>query len=175
MRFYTRKQQPMKLNDIVSGKFYSDVSQLSQNLACWRFKNKKIVFTNGCFDILHRGHIDYLAKSADKGDVLVIGINSDTSVKKLKGTNRPIIDENSRGLLLASLLFVDAVVLFNEQTPKNIIEFIKPDVLIKGGDYKAEEIVGYDTVKNKGGKVITIDLLEGYSTSSIIQKIIATQ
>lgn len=165
----------MKTKDMVSKKYYSDVSQLLQKLACWRFKNKKIVFTNGCFDIVHMGHIDYLAKSADKGDVLIIGLNSDASVNELKGANRPIIDENSRGLLLSSLWFVDAVVLFSEQTPKKIIEAIQPDVLIKGSDYKAEDIVGYDTVKNKGGKVITIDLIEGYSTSSIIQKIIATK
>lgn len=151
------------------------MSEISQKLAYWHFKNKKIVFTNGCFDIVHKGHIDYLAKSADQGDILIIGLNTDASVKVLKGENRPIIDQNSRGLLLASLLFVDAVVLFKEQTPEKIIEFIKPDILIKGSDYHPEDIVGYEFVKKNNGNVVTIDFLEGYSTSKIIQKIVASQ
>ncbi len=165
----------MKINELISGKFFHDMSEISQKLAYWHFKNKKIVFTNGCFDIVHKGHIDYLAKSADQGDILIIGLNTDASVKVLKGDNRPVIDQNSRGLLLASLLFVDAVVLFQEQTPEKIIEFINPDILIKGNDYQPEDIVGYEFVKKNGGNVVTIDFLEGYSTSKIIQKIIASQ
>ncbi len=160
---------------MISEKFFHDMSEISQKLAYWHFKNKKIVFTNGCFDIVHKGHIDYLAKSADQGDILIIGLNTDASVKVLKGENRPIIDQNSRGLLLASLLFVDAVVLFKEQTPEKIIEFIKPDILIKGSDYHPEDIVGYEFVKKNNGNVVTIDFLEGYSTSKIIQKIVASQ
>ena len=120
---------------------------------------------------MHYGHVNYLAKAADKGDILIIGLNSDTSVKALKGDNRPVIDEKSRGILLASLRFVDAVVLFDEETPKNIIEYIKPQVLIKGGDYHPEEIVGYDFVSNTGGTVTTIELAQGFSTSAIIEKI----
>jgi D-glycero-beta-D-manno-heptose 1-phosphate adenylyltransferase len=165
----------MKINEMISEKFFHDMSEISQKLAYWHFKNKKIVFTNGCFDIVHKGHIDYLAKSADQGDILIIGLNTDASVKVLKGENRPIIDQNSRGLLLASLLFVDAVVLFKEQTPEKIIEFIKPDILIKGSDYHPEDIVGYEFVKKNNGNVVTIDFLEGYSTSKIIQKIVASQ
>lgn len=160
---------------MIGEKFFHDMSEISQKLAYWHFKNKKIVFTNGCFDIVHKGHIDYLAKSADQGDILIIGLNTDASVKVLKGENRPIIDQNSRGLLLASLLFVDAVVLFKEQTPEKIIEFIKPDILIKGSDYHPEDIVGYEFVKKNNGNVVTIDFLEGYSTSKIIQKIVASQ
>ncbi len=160
---------------MISEKFFHDMSEISQKLAYWHFKNKKIVFTNGCFDIVHKGHIDYLAKSADQGDILIIGLNTDASVKVLKGENRPIIDQDSRGLLLASLLFVDAVVLFKEQTPEKIIEFIKPDILIKGSDYHPEDIVGYEFVKKNNGNVVTIDFLEGYSTSKIIQKIVASQ
>ena len=165
----------MKINELISGKFYHNVTEISQKLAFWRFKNKKIVFTNGCFDIVHKGHIDYLARSADQGDILIIGLNTDASVKTLKGENRPIIDQNSRGMLLASLFFIDAVVLFQEKTPEKIIEYIIPDILIKGSDYNPEDIVGYEFVKKNGGNILTIDLLEGYSTSNIIQKIIASQ
>ncbi len=140
-------------------------------LARMRFRKQKIVFTNGCFDILHQGHIVYLSKSADAGDALIIGLNSDASVRKLKGIGRPVIDQYSRALLLASLSFVAAVVLFDEETPYELIRKIQPDVLIKGSDYRPEEIVGYDIVKAKGGEVLTIDFVEGYSTSSIIGKI----
>jgi len=136
-----------------------------------RFKNKKIVFTNGCFDILHPGHIVYLSKAADSGDVLIIGLNSDASVKKLKGEDRPVMDQDSRALLLASICFVTAVVLFDEDTPYSLIRFIQPDVLVKGSDYSPEEIVGYDIVKARGGEVLTIYFVEGYSSSSIHRKI----
>lgn len=136
----------------------------------WQNNNEKIVFTNGCFDVIHRGHVEYLAQAANLGSKLIIGLNSDSSVKRLKGKNRPINNEQARALTLSAFLFVDAVVLFAEDTPLNIIKQIKPDVLVKGGDYKPENIVGYDIVKNKGGKIITIDFVNGFSSSSIIKK-----
>ena len=141
-------------------------------LTFWRFKRKTIVFTNGCFDILHRGHIEYLSKAANNGDMLIVGVNTDKSVKKIKGSGRPYQDQKSRALVLASLHFVTAVILFNEETPYELIKLIQPDVLVKGGDYKPEEIVGYDIVKAKGGKVVTIDYTNGYSTSSILEKVL---
>lgn len=141
-------------------------------LSVWRFKERKIVFTNGCFDILHLGHIDYLSKAADLGDKLIVGINSDASVKRLnKGAARPIQDEESRAMLMAALHFTDAVVIFDEDTPCDLIKIIQPDVLIKGGDWKPEDIVGNDIVKAKGGVVTTIDYLPGYSTTDIERKI----
>jgi rfaE bifunctional protein nucleotidyltransferase chain/domain len=137
----------------------------------WKAEEKKLVFTNGCFDILHLGHIDYLSKAADLGDKFMIAVNSDESTRRLKGQNRPIQDEHARMMMLAAMEFVDAVVLFEEDTPKEIIEFIQPDVLVKGGDYSEETIVGADTVKKAGGDVHIIPFLEGYSTTSIEQKI----
>jgi D-glycero-beta-D-manno-heptose 1-phosphate adenylyltransferase len=152
----------------------ADREQLKSMLAVWRFQEKKIVFTNGCFDILHLGHIDYLSKAKDEGNILIIGLNTDNSVSRIKGKNRPITDENSRAKILASLQFVDAVILFDEETPYELIKFVQPDVLVKGSDYKPEEIVGYDIVKAKKGKVVTIDFLEGYSTTAIEKKIKST-
>lgn len=149
-----------------------NTAQLIPLLEQWRFFGKKVVFTNGCFDLLHLGHLDYLSKAADLGDVLIIGVNTDASVSRIKGPTRPVNDELSRTMLLAGLMFVDAVVLFDEPTPKEIIDFIQPDVLVKGDDYKAEEIVGYDTVMAKGGQVVTIPLVEGYSTTNLIRRII---
>ncbi|HNW54500.1 MAG TPA: D-glycero-beta-D-manno-heptose 1-phosphate adenylyltransferase [Bacteroidales bacterium] len=140
-------------------------------LSIWQFQGKKIVFTNGCFDILHLGHIDYLSKAKDLGDLLVIGLNTDASVGRLKGENRPIQDEVSRAMVLASLGFVDAVVFFGEDTPYNLIKTTQPDILVKGADYKPEDIVGYDIVTKKGGEVVTISFLPGYSTSAIESKI----
>ncbi len=144
--------------------------RLDRWLAVSRFKNKKIVFTNGCFDVLHRGHITYLAKAAALGNALVIGLNTDASVKRLKGPSRPVQDENTRALILASLGFVTAVVLFDEDTPYDLIKKVQPDVLVKGGEYKVEDIVGYDVVKGKGGTVTTIEMVEGFSSTGIIQK-----
>jgi rfaE bifunctional protein nucleotidyltransferase chain/domain len=138
----------------------------------WRFFNKKIVFTNGCFDLLHAGHIDYLSKAADMGDVLIIGLNSDESIKRLKGKHRPINDQNQRALILASLSFVSAVVLFDEDTPFNLISKIKPQILVKGGDYKPEQIAGVDVVRASGGEVKIIELLPGYSTTEIENRIL---
>jgi len=163
----------MKRLEIIRKKIfnYTDV-EFSRLLAIWKFQGKKIVFTNGCFDILHLGHIDYLAAASELGDLLIIGLNTDDSVHKIKGNNRPLQDEVSRAFVLASLGFVDAVVFFGEDTPYNLIQRIQPDVLVKGADYKPEEIVGYDIVKNKGGEIITIEFLEGYSTTAIEKKIL---
>jgi rfaE bifunctional protein nucleotidyltransferase chain/domain len=145
---------------------------LKRGLNVWRFQGRKIVFTNGVFDLLHLGHVDYLSKAKDLGDVLIVGVNSDKSAKMLgKGENRPITDQNSRATIMASLHFVDAVVLFDEETPYELIKTVQPDVLVKGSDYRVEDVVGYDIVKNKGGKVVSIDLLPGYSTTSIEKKI----
>jgi len=150
---------------------YTD-ADYQRMLSIWQFQGKRIVFTNGCFDILHLGHIDYLSKAKDLGDLLVIGLNTDLSVSKLKGKNRPIQDEVSRAFILASLSFVDAVVYFGEETPYNLIKTTQPDILVKGADYKPEDIVGYDIVTNKGGQVVTISFLPGYSTSAIESKIL---
>jgi D-glycero-beta-D-manno-heptose 1-phosphate adenylyltransferase len=149
-----------------------DREQLRRACALWNFKEMKVVFTNGCFDILHLGHIEYLAKAANLGDVLVIGMNSDHSVHMIKGDSRPINDEHSRSMVLASLEFVTAVVLFDEETPYELIKTIQPDILVKGRDYKIKEIIGHDIVLAKGGKVKTIELTPGYSTTGIEQKIL---
>jgi rfaE bifunctional protein nucleotidyltransferase chain/domain len=148
-----------------------DLTALKRKLAFWQFKSKPVVFTNGCFDILHHGHIDYLSKAADLGDILIVGLNSDSSVKKLKGDKRPVNNENDRAMILASLNFIKAVVLFEEETPYELIKAINPDILVKGSDYAVEKIVGYDIVKAHGGEIKTIDFLEGYSTSDLITKI----
>ncbi len=136
----------------------------------WRDKND-IVFTNGCFDILHLGHIHYLYKASNLGGKLIVGVNTDKSVQQIKGKNRPINNESSRANILASLAFVDAVVLFNEDTPKELIKLIKPNILVKGADYKITDIVGSDFVISNGGRVATIPFLKGYSTSQIINSI----
>lgn len=149
-----------------------DRNRLAVLLCEWSRTHKKIVFTNGCFDLLHLGHVDYLSKAADLGDILVIGLNSDQSVRRIKGDSRPITDEKSRSVLLAAMAFVSAVVIFDEDTPYELIRMVNPDILVKGSDYKPEEVVGHDIVEAKGGKVITIDFLDGYSTSAIEKKII---
>ncbi len=148
-----------------------DPAELDRLIAYWKFKGFRVVFTNGCFDIIHRGHIDYLAKAAGLGNILVVGLNTDASTRRLKGPSRPINDEQSRAMILAGLGFVSCVVLFDEETPYNLIKKIQPDILVKGADYKPEDIVGYDVVKAKGGKVTTLEYLPGYSTSLIEQKI----
>jgi len=146
--------------------------KLAHELMQWRFRSNTIVFTNGVFDLLHRGHVTYLAQAADLGDVLVLGINSDASAKKLnKGTTRPLQDEQSRALIAASLHHITAVVIFDEETPAELIKLVKPDVLVKGGDWKPEQIVGYDTVKAYGGQVLSINFVPGFSTTAIEQKI----
>lgn len=148
------------------------LEQLSQLRKAWKAEEQKVVFTNGCFDILHLGHVDYLEKASELGDKLIIGLNSDASVEGLKGPNRPINKEYARGRLLAALGFVDAVIVFHEDTPRNLIDAIVPDVLVKGGDYRLDEIVGANTVNANGGLVTTIDLVQGYSTTKLIQQIL---
>ncbi len=155
-----------KINDKIIS-----LEELKARIESWKANGEKIAFTNGCFDILHRGHVEVLAKTVDLGDKLIIGLNSDSSIKKLKEENRPIVDEKSRALLLAAFSFVDAIVLFSEETPINLIAEIKPDILVKGGDYEIQEIVGYNIVQGNGGEVITIPLTEGFSSTNIIDKI----
>jgi rfaE bifunctional protein nucleotidyltransferase chain/domain len=139
-------------------------------LAAWR-KEGEVVFTNGCFDILHLGHVDYLEKARNLGKRLVVGLNTDNSIQRLKGTARPICDETSRARVLAALSFVDAVILFDEDTPLALIEWIKPDILVKGNDYTVDKIVGANLVLENGGKVETVALVNGYSTTNVINKI----
>ncbi len=146
------------------------IEQLRLKVAQWRFKEQRIVFTNGCFDILHRGHIHTLMMAAEQGDRLIVGLNSDASVSQLKGPDRPIQDEMSRAILLAAMQFIDAVILFEEETPLQLIEQIKPDVLVKGGDYQKEDIVGAEILKKTGGEIITVPFLQGLSTTNIIKK-----
>lgn len=137
----------------------------------WQQAGKKIVFTNGCFDIIHLGHIDYLEKACQLGDKLVLGLNTDASVSCIKGPLRPVVNEYARARLIAALQFVDAVILFDEPTPLELIQTICPDILVKGNDYSIENIVGADFVIKRGGSVETIPLVEGYSTTSLIEKI----
>lgn len=157
--------------DIIESKIYT-TETLKKAIALWRFADKKIVFTNGCFDLLHLGHIDYLSKAADMGSILIVGLNTDASVSRLKGANRPLNNENSRLHILASLFFINGVILFDEPTPYELIKMVAPDILVKGGDYNVEAIVGYDIVKENGGEIRTIPFVPGYSTSAIEQKII---
>ena len=165
------QQIPIKKFEIIQSKIFN-LQSLQKQLHLWRFQSKKIVFTNGCFDILHYGHINYLSKAADSGTVLIVGVNSDSSVKKLnKGNTRPLQDEKSRATILASLSFVSAAIIFEEETPYDLIKLIQPDVLVKGGDWKPENIVGYDIVKAKGGEIISIEFVEGFSTTNIENKI----
>lgn len=161
----------MSLNKKLYNKLQT-VEQLKATLKIVNFRDQKIVFTNGVFDILHTGHVDYLSKARDLGHFLVLGLNTDASVKRLnKGPERPINNEKARATVLGALECVDAIVLFDEETPYDLIKAIQPDVLVKGSDYAIENIVGYDVVKAKGGEVITIDLSQGFSTTNIIKKI----
>ena len=137
----------------------------------WRATQKKIVFTNGCFDILHHGHLDLLARAAGFGNILILGLNTDSSVQRLKGPERPVTNENDRAFQVASLLCVDAVCLFDEDTPETLIKLLKPDILVKGGDYTIDKIVGADFVQHNGGSVEIIPFVEGYSTTGIIDRI----
>lgn len=157
--------------DKIYSKIYS-LEELKKEIVLWNKENKKIVFTNGCFDLIHQGHIDYLAKARDLGDILIIGLNTDSSVSRIKGSHRPIQDEKSRAIILGAMQFVDAIIYFDTPTPYDLINAIQPDVLVKGADYKAEDIVGYDIVMAKNGSVETLTFLDGYSTSGIEKKII---
>ncbi|MDQ3022232.1 MAG: D-glycero-beta-D-manno-heptose 1-phosphate adenylyltransferase [Bacteroidota bacterium] len=136
-----------------------------------RAENKKIVFTNGCFDILHKGHISYLNEAKSMGDVLIVGVNSDSSVRKLKGEGRPVNNENDRAFLLDNLRSVDYAIIFDEDTPYNLIKEILPEYLVKGGDWKEDDIIGSDIVKENGGKVVSLNFLENYSTTNILNQI----
>ena len=147
------------------------ITSLEKSFREIRLKNKKIVFTNGCFDILHPGHIHILSKAKSLGDILVVGLNSDLSVKKLKGDKRPLVSEDDRSRVLLSLRFVDYVIIFNELTPLKVIEKIKPDFLVKGGDYNENDVVGSDFVKAYGGQVEIIKFLDGYSSSNYIDNL----
>jgi rfaE bifunctional protein nucleotidyltransferase chain/domain len=149
----------------------SDLQSLKSLVNKWQKAGEKVVFTNGVFDLLHIGHITYLAKASESGDKLIIGLNSDSSVKRIKGESRPVNDQNNRAALLAALFFVDAVVVFEEDTPLNLITALMPDILVKGADYAVENIVGAREVMASGGEVKTIDFVEGYSSTSIIEKI----
>lgn len=159
----------MKFN--IKSKIFTDFQAFESTLKKWKSKNETLVFTNGCFDIIHHGHVDSLQKSATMGTKLIVGINSDESVQLLKGENRPIFDEHERAIILAAFTFVDAVIIFPEETPAKLIAQIIPNILVKGKQYEIHEIAGHDTVLNNGGKVVTLDLIPGISTSDIIQKI----
>jgi rfaE bifunctional protein nucleotidyltransferase chain/domain len=149
-----------------------DLVQIQRLCNIWRMKGDRIVFTNGCFDILHRGHVEYLHEAAALGDRLVIGVNTDASVKRLgKGDGRPYNDENSRAKVLAALRLVDAVVLFDQDTPLELIQNIGPDVLVKGGDYTEDQIVGAEYVRANGGEVRSLKLVDGYSTTRLVGRI----
>lgn len=161
----------MKWNKIINDKIFHSRESLVKVRNQWKHRQEKVVFTNGCFDILHLGHIDYLSKAADLGERLIIGVNTDASVSKIKDPNRPIIEEVTRLTKLASFAFVDGVILFDEETPIELIKSVRPDVLVKGGDYKISTIVGADFVKQNGGNVIVIPFLEGHSSTNYINKI----
>jgi rfaE bifunctional protein nucleotidyltransferase chain/domain len=149
-----------------------DLVQVQRAVNVWRMKGDRIVFTNGCFDILHRGHVEYLQEAAALGDRLIIGLNSDDSVRRLgKDTDRPLNDQNSRAKVLTALRLVDAVVIFDQDTPLELIQVIGPDVLVKGGDWKEEQIVGAELVKARGGVVRSLQLVEGYSTTALVERI----
>ena len=161
----------MKVSEIIQAKIIENIQDLLLLVNKWKQAGETLVFTNGCFDLVHRGHIDSLSKAADFGDRLLLGLNSDVSVRLLKGENRPLIDQQSRAILLASLLMVDAVILFDEETPYELIKAIVPDVLVKGAEYKTEEIAGFDVVLASGGRVERIELTEGFSTTDLISRI----
>lgn len=158
--------------EIIKNKILYDWDLIPSIVKPWIDRGERTVFTNGCFDIIHRGHIELLSQAASLGDHLVIGLNSDASVKRLKGPSRPVQDEASRALILAAFGFTSLVIIFSGDTPLELIELLKPRVLVKGGDYKAEEIVGYEQVIKNNGAVHIIPFIEGYSTSGIVKKLL---
>lgn len=149
-------------------------NELSTFIASLKKQNKKIVFTNGVFDIIHRGHVEYLNEAKSYGDILIVGLNSDTSTKSIKGSSRPINKEDDRAFVLTNLKAVDYIAIFEEDTPYNLIKIIVPDVLVKGGDWKPRDIVGSDIVLGSGGKVLSLKYVDNYSTTGIIKKISET-
>ena len=159
------------MNLTTKAKIFRDFESFSPLLQIWKGSNNTIVFTNGCFDLIHHGHVDSLQQSAAMGTKLIVGLNSDKSVQMLKGEKRPILGEMERAIVLAAFECVDAVIIFNEETPAKIIAEIIPDVLVKGAQYEIHEIAGHDTVLNNGGTVETLDLVEGISTSELIERI----
>jgi D-beta-D-heptose 7-phosphate kinase/D-beta-D-heptose 1-phosphate adenosyltransferase len=159
----------MKATNNISNKIYS-LDEMIRQVKRWRLCSKSIVFTNGVFDLLHEGHMASLQQAASYGDILIVAVNNDESVRKLKGPSRPVNNEKSRALLLANLMVTDAVILFEEETPLNLIKAILPDVLVKGGDYTIEQIAGAKEVIENGGQVILANIIEGVSTTSIINK-----
>ena len=160
----------MKLPQIITQKIF-DLPGLLHQLNRWRLLGKTVAFTNGCFDILHKGHIASLSDAAKEADFLVVGLNSDASARRLKGPDRPVNDQEARATVIAALLMVDAVILFGEDTPLELINAIRPDVLVKGGDYTLEQIVGAKEVIAAGGRVVINPIVPGFSTTSIIEKI----
>ncbi|MDI3319708.1 D-glycero-beta-D-manno-heptose 1-phosphate adenylyltransferase [Pinibacter soli] len=162
----------MRNSDVIEKKIYEPIA-LEEQVYRWKFLGQKIAFTNGCFDILHKGHIASLSQAAKEADVLVVGLNSDASTKRLKGEGRPVNNEQARATVLASLLMVDAVILFDEDTPLELIKKVMPDVIVKGGDYTLDQIVGAKEVMAHGGRVVINPIVEGYSTTGILGKIAA--
>lgn len=161
----------MHRSDAIHNKYYA-LPHLLQMISVWRFQNKKIVFTNGCFDILHRGHTFLLQQASDLAEngILIVGLNTDDSVKRLKGEHRPVNVFEDRAEVLANIYTVDAVIGFEEDTPIHLIEAILPDFLVKGGDYQPENVVGADVVKKNGGEVVIIPFIDGFSTTEIIKR-----
>ena len=164
----------MKITDFAKAKVYT-LADLQRVVGGWRLKSKKVAFTNGCFDVLHAGHLVSLNEAAQHGDFLVVAINSDRSIQEIKGPGRPINKEADRALLLASMAVVDAVVIFDEPTPLTTIKTLLPDVLVKGGDYSIDQIVGASEVQANGGEVIINPILEGYSSSATLEKLRSTE
>jgi D-beta-D-heptose 7-phosphate kinase/D-beta-D-heptose 1-phosphate adenosyltransferase len=159
------------MNLMTKSKIFQDFKTFEPLLQIWKGSNNTIVFTNGCFDIIHHGHVDSLQKSAAFGTRLIVGLNSDESVRILKGKHRPVFDQMARAEILAAFECVDAIIIFKEETPAELIAQIIPDVLVKGKEYQIHEIAGHDTVLKNGGKVETLDLVKGISTSKIIKRI----
>ncbi len=160
----------MRSQQAIQNKIYT-LEQLEKQVFIWRMQSKKVVFTNGVFDILHKGHIASLTEAASHGNMLIVGVNADASVKRLKGPTRPVNDEDARALILASLLQTDAVIVFEDDTPLHLIKTILPDVLVKGGDYTIDQIVGAKEVMEAGGKVIIAKIIDGISTTKIIENL----
>lgn len=155
----------------IKTKLFKDINSLILQVETWSKEGKRIIFTNGCFDLVHAGHVTYLEEAKSLGDILIVGVNSDASISKLKGSNRPIIPQSERLIVLAALESVDAVILFDQDTPLALIEAISPDILVKGGDWQINQIVGADHVIAKGGTVKSLQFIEGLSTTNIEHKI----
>ena len=163
---------PMSTEQSLTEHKIISIDEIGNRVRSWREESRKLVFTNGCFDILHSGHVRYLQTAAGFGDILVLGLNSDSSVRKLKGPRRPIMNQADRAYLLSAIEAVDCIVIFDEKTPARLIHSVIPDVLVKGGDYLPEDVVGYDTVSENGGYVKIVPYVEGKSTSGIIDSIL---